>query len=69
MNRQLVHHLMHLKYLFKFFFFNHIPACTDKHCIHMVQKGVGKKLLRLVAKNNSASEDIRLQHALLSALR
>ncbi|KAF4520682.1 hypothetical protein B566_EDAN006358 [Ephemera danica] len=44
-------------------------ARTDKHCIHMVQKGVGKKLLRLVAKNNSAAGDIRLQHALLSALR
>ncbi|XP_046392857.1 rap1 GTPase-GDP dissociation stimulator 1-B [Ischnura elegans] len=44
-------------------------ARTDKHCIQMVQKGVGKKLLNLVQKNNTSTGDIRLQHALLSALR
>jgi hypothetical protein len=41
----------------------------DKHCIQMVEAGVSKKLLALVEKNNTPSGDIRLQHALLSALR
>lgn len=44
-------------------------ARTDKHCIQMVQLGVSKKLLTLVSKNNTSAADIRLQHALLSALR
>ncbi|XP_059471652.1 GTPase-GDP dissociation stimulator vimar [Neocloeon triangulifer] len=44
-------------------------ARTDKHCAQIVQKGIGKKLLALVDKNNSTSGGIRLQHALLSALR
>ncbi|KAJ9581282.1 hypothetical protein L9F63_023554, partial [Diploptera punctata] len=44
-------------------------ARTDKHCIQMVKAGVSKKLLALVEKNNTPSGDIRLQHALLSALR
>jgi hypothetical protein len=35
----------------------------------MVEAGVSKKLLALVEKNNTPSGDIRLQHALLSALR
>jgi hypothetical protein len=35
----------------------------------MVEAGVSKKLLALVEKNNKPSGDIRLQHALLSALR
>lgn len=35
----------------------------------MVEAGVSKKLLALVEKNNTPSADIRLQHALLSALR
>lgn len=35
----------------------------------MVAVGVSKKLLVLVAKNNTSAADIRLQHALLSALR
>lgn len=35
----------------------------------MVEAGVSKKLLVLVEKNNTPSGDIRLQHALLSALR
>jgi hypothetical protein len=34
-----------------------------------VQKGIGRKLLALVEKNNTVSGGIRLQHALLSALR
>ncbi|KAK7873277.1 hypothetical protein R5R35_011343 [Gryllus longicercus] len=44
-------------------------ARTDKHCIQMVEAGVSKKLLALVEKNNSPDGDIRLQHALLSAIR
>lgn len=44
-------------------------ARTDKHCIQMVEAGVSKKLLILVRRNNSPDGDIRLQHALLSALR
>jgi hypothetical protein len=34
-----------------------------------VQKGIGRSLLALVAKNNSVSGGVRIQHALLSALR
>lgn len=44
-------------------------ARTDKHCIQMVEAGVSKKLLKLVEKNNTSDGDIRLQHALLSAIR
>ncbi|XP_046665551.1 rap1 GTPase-GDP dissociation stimulator 1 [Homalodisca vitripennis] len=44
-------------------------ARTDKHCLQMVERGVSKKLLSLLAKNNTCAADIRLQHALLSALR
>ncbi|XP_065353013.1 GTPase-GDP dissociation stimulator vimar [Cloeon dipterum] len=44
-------------------------ARTDKHCMQIVKKGIGKKLLDLVAKNNAMAAGIRLQHALLSALR
>lgn len=44
-------------------------ARTDRHCIQMVEQEVSKKLLALVAKNNTSAGDIRLQHALLSALR
>ncbi|XP_049793819.1 GTPase-GDP dissociation stimulator vimar [Schistocerca nitens] len=44
-------------------------ARTDKHCIQMVEAGVSKKLLALLKRNNTPDGDIRLQHALLSALR
>ncbi|XP_054262952.1 GTPase-GDP dissociation stimulator vimar [Macrosteles quadrilineatus] len=44
-------------------------ARTDKHCLQMVDLGVSKKLLSLLKRNNVVSADIRLQHALLSALR
>ncbi|XP_055374217.1 GTPase-GDP dissociation stimulator vimar [Condylostylus longicornis] len=44
-------------------------ARTDSHCIYMVENKVMHKLLDILAKNNSAVDDIRLQHALLSALR
>jgi len=46
-----------------------VTISSDKHCIQMVEAGVSKKLLVLVEKNNTPSGDIRLQHALLSALR
>ncbi|XP_015605942.1 rap1 GTPase-GDP dissociation stimulator 1 [Cephus cinctus] len=44
-------------------------ARTDAHCELMVAQGVHRKLLRLVKENDNRSCDIRLQHALLSALR
>ncbi|XP_073989931.1 visceral mesodermal armadillo-repeats [Rhodnius prolixus] len=44
-------------------------ARTDNHCIQMVSQGVSKKLLSLLSQNNTADAKIRLQHALLSALR
>lgn len=37
--------------------------------MNMVQTGVTEKLLALLSKNNTSNGDIRLQHALLSALR
>lgn len=44
-------------------------ARTDMHCIQMVNQGVSQKLLKLLEQNNSSDSKIRLQHALLSALR
>lgn len=44
-------------------------ARTDIHCERMVAQGVHRKLLRLMSENNNRTCDIRLQHALLSALR
>ncbi|RZF48501.1 hypothetical protein LSTR_LSTR007779 [Laodelphax striatellus] len=44
-------------------------ARSDKHCIQMVDYGVSKKLIALLSNNNTSAADIRLQHALLSALR
>lgn len=44
-------------------------ARTDSHCIDMVQNGVMQKLLEILSKNNGVDDDMRLQHALLSALR
>ncbi|KAL1139046.1 hypothetical protein AAG570_009107 [Ranatra chinensis] len=44
-------------------------ARTDLHCIQMVGLGVSKKLLTLLSQNNTSEAKIRLQHALLSALR
>lgn len=35
----------------------------------MVKQGIGKKLLAILAKNNTEKGDMKLQHALLSALR
>lgn len=44
-------------------------ARTDSHCTDMVERGVMKKLIAILAKNNGCEDDMRLQHALLSALR
>ncbi|XP_059612875.1 GTPase-GDP dissociation stimulator vimar [Phlebotomus argentipes] len=44
-------------------------ARTDSHCIDMVRGNVMHKLLAILAKNNSTSDDVNLQHALLSTLR
>ncbi|BES93298.1 rap1 GTPase-GDP dissociation stimulator [Nesidiocoris tenuis] len=44
-------------------------ARTDKHCEKMVQLGVSKELLNLLSQNNTSDAKIRLQHALLGALR
>ncbi|XP_055857046.1 GTPase-GDP dissociation stimulator vimar [Episyrphus balteatus] len=44
-------------------------ARTDSHCIYMVENKIMNKLLDVLSKNNGVSNDVRLQHALLSALR
>uniref|UniRef100_A0A1B0CRW1 Putative rho/rac gtpase guanine nucleotide exchange factor smggds/vimar n=1 Tax=Lutzomyia longipalpis TaxID=7200 RepID=A0A1B0CRW1_LUTLO len=44
-------------------------ARTDSHCIDMVQSNVMQKLLEILAKNNGTTDDMNLQHALLSTLR
>ncbi|KAG7212796.1 hypothetical protein KM043_013054 [Ampulex compressa] len=44
-------------------------ARSDLHCKHMVMQGVHKQLLTLLQKNYEKTDDIRFQHALLSALR
>ncbi|XP_014251197.1 rap1 GTPase-GDP dissociation stimulator 1-B [Cimex lectularius] len=44
-------------------------ARTDMHCTQMVSQGVSKKLLSILSQNNTSGSKIRLQHALLSALR
>ncbi|XP_065205375.1 GTPase-GDP dissociation stimulator vimar [Planococcus citri] len=44
-------------------------ARADDHCIEMVKQGISKKLLDMLSKNNTDKGDMKLQHALLSALR
>lgn len=44
-------------------------ARTDTHCIHLVERGIMRKLLIILARNNGIDDDMRLQHALLSTLR
>ncbi|XP_014476642.1 PREDICTED: rap1 GTPase-GDP dissociation stimulator 1 isoform X2 [Dinoponera quadriceps] len=44
-------------------------ARTDTHCKHIVEQGIHRKLLKLLRENGSKFDDIRCQHALLSALR
>lgn len=44
-------------------------ARTDNHCIRMVQDNIMFKLIEILAKNNGPDSDVRLQHALLSAIR
>ncbi|XP_012258540.2 rap1 GTPase-GDP dissociation stimulator 1 isoform X1 [Athalia rosae] len=44
-------------------------ARSDTHCELMVAQGVHRELLRLLSENDNQNCPIRLQHALLSALR
>ncbi|RXG68143.1 Rap1 GTPase-GDP dissociation stimulator 1-A [Armadillidium vulgare] len=44
-------------------------ARNDSHCIKMVNQNIGQQLLQVLSGHNSQEGDIRLQHALLSALR
>ncbi|XP_067133424.1 rap1 GTPase-GDP dissociation stimulator 1-like isoform X2 [Centruroides vittatus] len=44
-------------------------ARKDEHCIQMVKDGVPKHLLLLLQNHSGKDGDIRLQHAILSALR
>lgn len=44
-------------------------ARSDTHCKLMVTQGVHRNLLKLLQRNNTDVDDIRFQHALLSALR
>lgn len=44
-------------------------ARTDSHCIEMVKRNITKKLLAILSKNNGIDDEMKLQHALLSALR
>lgn len=44
-------------------------ARKDEHCVQMVQDGVAKLLLDLLKDQTGSDGDIRLQHALLAALR
>ncbi|KAF5282253.1 hypothetical protein FQR65_LT14385 [Abscondita terminalis] len=44
-------------------------ARNDAHCIQMVQNGIAKKLLDLLSKNNATENNVKVQHAILSALR
>lgn len=41
----------------------------DSHCIEMVKQGIDKQLISLLSRNNTDKGDMKLQHALLSALR
>lgn len=44
-------------------------ARKDEHCIQMVKDGVATRLLDLLTEHAGTDGDIRLQHALLAALR
>ncbi|KAF2883959.1 hypothetical protein ILUMI_22217 [Ignelater luminosus] len=44
-------------------------ARNDFHCTQMVQNGIAKSLLDLLEKHNTIEKDIKVQHAILSALR
>lgn len=44
-------------------------ARADSHCIEMVKQGIDKQLISLLSRNNTDKGDMKLQHALLSALR
>ncbi|KAK4873178.1 hypothetical protein RN001_015207 [Aquatica leii] len=44
-------------------------ARNDAHCTQMVQNGIAKKLLDLLSKINTIEKNVKVQHAILSALR
>ncbi|GJQ68543.1 hypothetical protein Trydic_g17111 [Trypoxylus dichotomus] len=44
-------------------------ARNDVHCIHMVQSGLSKRLIDLLAAYNQKDADMKIQHAILSTLR
>lgn len=44
-------------------------ARTDSHCEMVQQRGMAKEMLEILKKNSAATDDMKLQHALLSALR
>ncbi|KAB0792437.1 hypothetical protein PPYR_14396 [Photinus pyralis] len=44
-------------------------ARNDAHCIQMVQNGIAKSLLDLLSKHNTIDSDVKVQHAILGALR
>ncbi|KRT80317.1 Armadillo repeat containing protein, partial [Oryctes borbonicus] len=44
-------------------------ARNDVHCIHMVQSGLSKRLIDLLAMYNQKDVDMKIQHAILSTLR
>lgn len=44
-------------------------ARNDDHCIKMIDDGLSGSLIGILSQHKEAGEDVRLQHALLSALR
>ncbi|CRL08518.1 CLUMA_CG021337, isoform A [Clunio marinus] len=44
-------------------------ARTDEHCLRMVEHDMHFKMIEILKKNTSPESDVRLQHALLSAIR
>ncbi|KAI4470821.1 rap1 gtpase-gdp dissociation stimulator 1 [Holotrichia oblita] len=44
-------------------------ARNDMHCIYMVQSGLSKKLIDILATHNKKDVDTKIQHAVLSTLR
>ncbi|KAK5640016.1 hypothetical protein RI129_010827 [Pyrocoelia pectoralis] len=44
-------------------------ARNDAHCIQMVQNGIAKHLLDLLSRHNTIEKDVKVQHAILGALR
>ena len=60
-----------MKNLSLFYFFKKIlySRIADLHCMKMVDNGIHEHFLLLLKKHNGQEGDLRLQHAVLSALR